>query len=710
MFLKKLISNKKTNTLLIPLFLDSLSEVKNIDNVTPNFSSTSNVEHLYKILNDNLELYSENIEELVKICNNTRWKISKYQLENFVKKMILNDLNTKGMMLEEKMRRLDAYKPFFDKEHIFVEYVKSLPNYTEELNEYLYKTLKDYHVRKVKNYIHFRELYHNPCTKEEKQIMFDAVTTLIRRYEKGKLSKEVFNRVDSISGLLSVVRTGHFLLELSNSNNLELDLLQINNINTKHFRSLLEIAKENYGELTKENIFKMYFIFGKQRTAELLGGRYGKVPIPMLEYMLEGNFSTVKNYKILNRNNDVEYTENQKKLIRFLFASGPNDDNSNIKKIISGEITPKQMPVSRLIREWDMICQNCNGNPNLQYVMKWLSEPLTNVNPVEKNFISTLRYTGAFYRKEVFDLYEKMMKRYSSTIPKVKGNVDNFEYEILDLNDPKQMEVGYITSCCFTFGGAASSALTRACSENNDRIFVVRKDGDIIAQSWVWRKGNVLCFDNIETTGLTRKNDGKILKMYKRAADEILTTSEKNEEKPIQIVTVGKRYGEVKLKGRKLKEDQILIPKDVYTDASEQVELTSSNTFSSVLDYETKPIYLDPRQKILAMVPQNSKKEEELKTIHTINKINYISNNNEYESINLKSKYDFVFYTNDWFIGITKDGIFEHKTISVDPRANEEIKNTYQFIQQQMISGKLSSFINDDFGTIVMNEGSKKNK
>ena len=34
----------------------------------------------------------------------------------------------------------------------------------------------------------------------------------------------------------------------------------------------------------------------------------------------------------------------------------------------------------------------------------------------------------------------------------------------------------------------------------NGRFFKITRNANIVAYSWVWRRGEVLCFDNIELT------------------------------------------------------------------------------------------------------------------------------------------------------------------------------------------------------------------
>lgn len=60
--------------------------------------------------------------------------------------------------------------------------------------------------------------------------------------------------------------------------------------------------------------------------------------------------------------------------------------------------------------------------------------------------------------------------------------------------------------------------MEHAMTSNNGKIFVVyNKLGELVAQSWVWRNGNMLCFDNVEVPwNFIRKHlDKGLLELYK---------------------------------------------------------------------------------------------------------------------------------------------------------------------------------------------------
>lgn len=51
-----------------------------------------------------------------------------------------------------------------------------------------------------------------------------------------------------------------------------------------------------------------------------------------------------------------------------------------------------------------------------------------------------------------------------------------------------------------TPNGAAKNSLFHGAINSNGRFFEIKFENKIMAYSWVWRAGDVICFDNIEVT------------------------------------------------------------------------------------------------------------------------------------------------------------------------------------------------------------------
>ena len=109
----------------------------------------------------------------------------------------------------------------------------------------------------------------------------------------------------------------------------------------------------------------------------------------------------------------------------------------------------------------------------------------------------------AGYTQEDFDklqeIYNYGKQRIFSSIPKIEKTKGKYTYEMLRLDDPLAMAIGTLTDCCQELGNAAELCMEHSMVDKHGRVFVVRDDqGNIAAQSWVWRNKNVICFDNIE--------------------------------------------------------------------------------------------------------------------------------------------------------------------------------------------------------------------
>ncbi len=147
------------------------------------------------------------------------------------------------------------------------------------------------------------------------------------------------------------------------------------------------------------------------------------------------------------------------------------------------------------------------------------------------------------YSQEDFEtvqrIYNHGKERVYSSIPRVAGEHQGHYYEMLRLDDVLPACIGYQSDCCQEIGNAAQTCMEHSIVSEHGRVFVVRdSEGNIEAQSWVWRNKNVLCFDNIEVPhkafdratakGITREDyTDQILEVYKKAAEELMEADRK---------------------------------------------------------------------------------------------------------------------------------------------------------------------------------------
>lgn len=152
------------------------------------------------------------------------------------------------------------------------------------------------------------------------------------------------------------------------------------------------------------------------------------------------------------------------------------------------------------------------------------------------------------YTQEEFEQIQKIYNyakmRVFSSIPRIENKNGLYTYEILRLDDTLALSIGKLTDCCQRLGEPGEMCMEHSMISNSGRVFVVRDNlGHIVAQSWVWRNKNVLCFDNIEVpdkqmiehgipkskvdSGIRNQFTDEVLEVYKKAANELIQVDNK---------------------------------------------------------------------------------------------------------------------------------------------------------------------------------------
>ena len=201
----------------------------------------------------------------------------------------------------------------------------------------------------------------------------------------------------------------------------------------------------------------------------------------------------------------------------------------------------------------------------------------------------------ARYSQQQFDtlqqIYNYGKQRVFSSVPRVKGEQGEYVYEILRLDDPLAVAIGTLSDCCQELGNVAETCMEHSMVNKHGRVFVVKNQaGEIVAQSWVWRNNNVICFDNIEVpdkqmfshgiprgmenSGIRNKFTDEILSVYQRAAQEMVEIDEKTysqlleegkitqeqyESLVLRKVTTGEGYSNIKGSFATLEKDDTLV-------------------------------------------------------------------------------------------------------------------------------------------------------
>lgn len=164
-------------------------------------------------------------------------------------------------------------------------------------------------------------------------------------------------------------------------------------------------------------------------------------------------------------------------------------------------------------------------------------------NEMAAEISSTTGYSQSDFNT-LQQIYNYGKQRTFSSIPRISRQsikkLGKYTYEMLRLDDPYAMCIGTLTDCCQELNNCAEVCMEHSMVSKNGRIFTIRDDQGIVAQSWVWRNKDVLCFDNIEIPdkafaraekahpGLLKSDfTDEIFELYKQAAHDLIIEDEK---------------------------------------------------------------------------------------------------------------------------------------------------------------------------------------
>ena len=472
---------------------------------------------------------------------------------------------------------------------------------------------------------------------------------------------------------------------------------QLENYNVKQHKQLCKRYESSdcYFKNYKELILKLMLMIGFNNTKILLDI---DDTLPVLEHLV-GNVD-VKNIKLKDGNPILN-----NKLMNLLF----NDKcYTKMKKMLADKDNELYKYFPRIFNEWEMIVIN-GKERSLKSIINFLKSDEISLPPKYYRLDGLFKYIGCSNSivNETLLLHDQMLTRIDSTIPRIKGIKDGYSYEILRLDDMEALTIGNKTDCCFTVLGNGYSCLRHSVTSKNGRILVIKKDNEVVAHSWIWRNGDLLCLDNIEIA--KKLNSVDFFNVYLNIADELIETSYKSEGKKdcIKNVTIGFTNFDKKIKGiekypclidkncnledknfgGRLGNNRIFV--DVLPQPIEEVAYSDSKNVQYLIRGngifnlgESYFTYKDERKDIMFYLEGESYEENYLKILNKrINALRYVKaeNDNALETFkildvrNLKA----VYCNDDWYVLSYANGDMETFNNSLDERAKEEMNSIH---------------------------------
>jgi len=607
-------------------------------------------DNLSKYIND--ETIKEMIEKFTYKCSNKN-----YSLENF--KLLVNLVGKDG---KTKL--------------IFDDYIEAIIACGKLLKN---NVITDKHPLFLKLREKFTSDLISRIKKDNTYLQDFSLNGIFYRLAKGSLSFDIVYMIKTYKGLIYLSKCGQLNTNADYITNFLTDeqLAKLNISPVIKWKNKINRSNKNADNLSfiERMGLQLLCYFGKDK------GKY------LLESDMQGNrmeniFDGLK-YADISINIDGTSNINEE-LIDYIFGKGNiKEKNSVVNRMIRGEIPEFEKYFTEFCNSFEEIKTECNGILSVKRIVEYLEDmelPIK-LKPDEIEFKQALREmntTNINLLLEAIALCKDARNRDYSSIPKVEGKIGDFTYKILDLKDFMALIVGYLSHCCFTVGGVSYSALKHSMKSNNGRTFVVYYQGKFLTQSWVWRNGDVVCFDSVEAGSLSHsvyKDDIKLVDVYKKAANEILDISKKSEDiiQQIKVVTVGK--SDYIFNNLELLKGDVPKPleKDVYVyDSSEQMILAGSMPYN--VRYGVVGIkYKDPRKKVRIINEINDIDIDLLDELTlNINSLRYQFYGEE--SLVCLTDYQKIILGEDWYILFNKDGNIEKGILKETDEAREEFK------------------------------------
>lgn len=324
----------------------------------------------------------------------------------------------------------------------------------------------------------------------------------------------------------------------------------------------------------------------------------------------------------------------------------------------------------------------------------------------------------AGYSQEDFNILQQIYnygkQRTFSSIPRIEKTIGKYSYEMLRLDDPLAMAIGTLTDCCQALGDMAEMCMQHSMIDNNGRVFVIKdSENNIVAQSWVWRNKDVLCFDNIEipTRALKRATRSarlqdkeefteEIFNIYKQAAHQLI---EKDEQVYKQLLEA-KKITQEQYEGLRLGKITVGIGYNDIAKSIKEKAILDKNKVTIPLPFEekvelTNGLYTKDSTTQYILEKRDNRKEYELNTLPIYNDLYIEYNDDNFKEKNLLTleKLEIITKKNPQTLEINADYYSDKKqlvteiahTYSLNPKTTKIIMNSNFAIIYEINKNKL---------------------
>lgn len=657
---------------------------------------------LFALAKKNMKL-DISAKELKKLClaeinvlKSDEGNVVDQELVNKVLDDVIEDAFADGTIFSEKYLNLSSleYKVQCTMFKMIVNKSIGNPQYEEKLLNYLYSLL-------------FNNEYNE---LEKKALMISLKNSLI--YADEDTLKYLFINTSDLKSMFFL----RFNLTSRYMNYLEgISVQQLMRINVKHINRIVEMLYDADNDELSDSYskaIKLYLIFGLERTVELLNGTY-----PVNKRFLD-NVSRLNVTKTEMKIEGKKYLPVvHEEFTRFMF------NPYNIDAIFDEE-TAISATWYYLYNNFDSIKNLCKGHITLGQAETILKEQ---VNTVRYDLdpdcyrLENILYEAGLGNKthgsnevvydEMSRIHKEQIKRITSTIPYVKGKLDNgWSYEVMRYDAVVAYVLGYRANCCIRVKDLAHNHLLHALLSPNGRILLTYKpDGTIASFSPLKRNGELLIANSIERIEKAEGASGAVVTTFLAGMKEICRVSKENEKgNYLKVATIGagafsKPIGEPwpsKIPTPTIleKDDVVYKDTDIYH-RKLNVVYKEGNVNLGTLKYgKIEHKYYDPRKEILASLYRRDEVILQRKIIRIIDSIRYRkwqeegNSEKKFEKTRL-SYFKALFCNEDWYIIVDCGNRVHYECIEDDPRALKEMNVVLSTLEEYLQKDNVESYV-----------------
>ena len=607
----KLIEKINTYTKELMLPSDFRERYKNIERILVESDIDKLDENIIAQLNDDELLFIDYIR-------------SDKPNNNAIKKYIIENIKLKGKSFEDFLEEVDI-KDNLIREKICNGYNRQYYYNKVDLKEKVFHILlheiEDELIKeKLLNFLLLNIMKDSSVNAE---MMYN---TLKRNLNNGLLSYADINQLangDSQNKDLRLAFYLKFNISLASARYLSgITVEQLSKINVKHVNKLSKFLEDK----TQDELssiygicIKLYFIFGYERSIEILSGKYGQYNRVFLDNVAKTNVNKVQMVEEGNKYLPLI----DRRFINFMFET---PKYNHFIDMLNNKDSGLYKRWYFFYNNYDEILKKCHNKITLKKIISILETEkydinrkiitpdcyLLNNNDFLENIVlgNKTGHSNDEVLNSVVEVYRKMKKRVESSIPYVeRTSVNGYKYQTMKFDDFKVFELGYKANCCIRTLDIAHNHLLHATLCRNGRILLIYdKLGDLAAFCPIKRNGNVLIVNSIESIDKRLSESGDYIKTaFSECIQEMVSLSKISNE-PIELVCIGRNSylkpniiafpNNYKTPTIYEKDDKVYKNTDIYHKTLDIVYKADNFKFESIKAGNPNVSYMDPREEV----------------------------------------------------------------------------------------------------------------